>query len=83
MGDQVRHRDQRYAVPPGDLGELRPAGHRPVRGEDLADDPGGGETGRPGEIHRGLGVPVAFQRAVPAAFRQRPAVRAPGERERG
>ena len=47
----------------GVVAQLGQAGHGAIGVLDLADDPGGGEAGKPGQIDGGLGVAGTFEHA--------------------
>ena len=71
VGHQLGHRDEGQAVLPGHLVELRPAGHRAVRIQDLTDHAGGHPAREPRQVHAGLGLSHPLEHAAgPCAQRE-------------
>ena len=60
--DQGLDRDDRQAVLAGDLVQLLASGHLDPIG-DLAEDAGGRQAGKPGQVHGRLGMPRAAEHA--------------------
>ena len=64
VADQIGDVDQPQAVALGVVDQLRQPRHRAIHVLDLADHPGGIQTGEARQIHCGLGVASALEHAT-------------------